>query len=180
MDGEVGVHSEVGKGSTFWLTARLRKSQSTNNQIEDKFDVNVAENLRSTFAGRRVLIAEDDDFNREIATILLEDVGLCVDVAEDGQFAFEMAGKRAYDLILMDIQMPRLDGLSATRQIRKSTTGSEVPIIAMTANAFVEDRVRCIEAGMNGFLTKPIDTRDLYHTLFTQLSSNGIKGVALE
>jgi CheY-like chemotaxis protein len=110
----------------------------------------------------------------------LEDVGLCVDVAEDGQFALEMAGKRVYDLILMDIQMPKLDGLSATRQIRKSTTGSEVPIIAMTANAFVEDRVRCIEAGMNGFLTKPIDTRDLYQTLFTQLSSNGIEGVAVE
>jgi CheY-like chemotaxis protein len=126
--------------------------------------------LRSQFAGRRVLLADDDDFNREIGTILLEDVGLVVEVAEDGQAALEMAVKNSYDLILMDMQMPRMDGLEATQQIRSARAEDTVPIVAMTANAFAEDRARCLEAGMNDFVTKPVDPTVLYQVLLRQLA----------
>jgi CheY-like chemotaxis protein len=135
-------------------------------QDEARADADVQ--LKTSFAGRRVLLAEDDDFNREIGTMLLEDVGLAVDVAEDGQAALEMATSKTYDLILMDMQMPKMDGMEATRQIRSS--GHALPIVAMTANAFAEDRQRCLEAGMDDFLTKPVDPKVFYQVLLRQLS----------
>jgi PAS domain S-box-containing protein len=169
MGGEVGAASAVGEGSTFWLTARLKKGAPINHEDLNEFDIDAAEQLRLSFAGRRVLLAEDDDFLREIGTILLQDVGLIVEVAEDGQVAFDLARKFAYDLILMDMQMPRMNGLEATRQIRNTGTGKSTPIVAMTANAFSEDRTRCIEAGMNDFLTKPVDPNVFYKVLLSQL-----------
>jgi CheY-like chemotaxis protein len=114
---------------------------------------------------------DDDAFNQEIGRILLEEVGIVADVAVDGQFAVEMAKQVPYDLILMDMQMPRLDGMDATRAIRKLPTGQSVPIIAMTANAFAEDRVRCLESGMNDFLAKPFEPKLLYATIVRWLKA---------
>ena len=168
MGGTVGVQSEVGTGSTFWFTARLKKGVVPAGEGPEEARADAEVQLKTRFVGLSVLLAEDDDFNREIGTMLLEDVGLVVDVAEDGQAALEMATGKTYDLILMDMQMPRMDGLEATRQIRKTSAG--VPIVAMTANAFAEDRLRCLEAGMNDFLTKPVDPAVLYQVLLRQLA----------
>ena len=115
--------------------------------------------------GHRILLAEDNPLNQEVAVTLLRDVGLLVELANDGQEAVEMARTRLYDLILMDIQMPRLDGLEATRSIRALPQHMTTPIIAMTANAFEEDRQNALGAGMNDHIAKPVDPNRLYDTL---------------
>jgi CheY-like chemotaxis protein len=114
----------------------------------------------------RVLVVEDEDINREIAVELLhEEAGLQIDEAEDGQIALEMASRKQYDLICMDMQMPVLDGITATQAIRALPGYEQVPILAMTANAFNEDRVRCLAAGMNDHVGKPIEPEALFKTL---------------
>lgn len=113
------------------------------------------------FGGARVLVVEDDSINQEVIQELLEYFGLLVEVADDGIAALESARNGFYDLVFMDIQMPRLDGLQATREIRKLPGWEQIPIIAITANAFVEDRQNCIAAGMNDYLTKPVDPDQL-------------------
>jgi len=117
----------------------------------------------------RVLLAEDNPINQEIAVDLLESVGLIVDVADDGASAVDLVRANRYDLILMDMQMPVLDGLAATRLIRTLPNGVLTPILAMTANAFEEDRNACFEAGMNDHIAKPVDPEHLYATLFKWL-----------
>jgi len=115
-----------------------------------------------------VLLAEDNPVNREVAEEMLNHVGLRVDLAENGLQAVELATTRAYDLVLMDVQMPQLDGLEATRRIR-ARLGTALPVVAMTANAFGEDRHACLNAGMNDHLAKPADADALFAMLLRWL-----------
>ena len=163
MGGEAGAESTPGVGSRFWFTARLKKAPAEAGVSAPGADAANAETiLRQRHPGRRVLVVDDDEVNRSVAEMLLESVGLRVDTAEDGHVAVGMVRRADYDLILMDMQMPVLDGLAATREIRRLPGMQATPIIAITANAFVEDRKSCLDAGMNDFLSKPFDPERLY------------------
>ncbi|OYT89569.1 MAG: hybrid sensor histidine kinase/response regulator [Burkholderiales bacterium PBB6] len=120
----------------------------------------------------RVLLVEDNPLNREVSAELLEALGLVPDLAGDGVEAVELARHSHYDLILMDVQMPTMDGLEATRQVRKLPGHAHTPIVAMTANAFQDDRDRCREAGMDDFIAKPVDPMDLEAALRRWLGSD--------
>ncbi len=115
--------------------------------------------------GARILLAEDNDINQQIACELLQDAGFAVDVAENGQVALDKVQQEDYDLVLMDMQMPVMDGIEATLAIRRIPRLAVLPIVAMTANAMAEDRQSCLDAGMNDFLTKPIDPDAVWHML---------------
>jgi len=168
MGGAAGVESTLGIGSTFWFTARLRKGAGvTVAQAAPGEDVEVL--LLQRLAGRRTLVVDDEFLNREIARTLLEDIGLLVDTAEDGEKAVAMARQTAYAAILMDVQMPNANGLEATQQIRDIPAHRQTPIIAMTANAFAEDKTRCLEAGMNDVLVKPFEPAMLFDSLLKWL-----------
>jgi PAS domain S-box-containing protein len=170
MGGEVGAESTPGAGSLFWFTARLQKRAGQEQSTAQTSDADAEQALQQRFRGRRILVVDDEPVNREVAKMLIEDTGLSVDTAEDGEQAVAMARADAYATILMDMQMPKLDGLAATRQIRTLDGYGKVPIIAMTANAFAEDKARCIDAGMDDFLAKPFDPDTLFAVLLRWLS----------
>ena len=171
MGGDAGVETALGLGSTFWFTAWCEQgpTETADAAAEHPAAGSAVEQVRRRHAGKRVLVAEDNPVNQELINSLLLDAGLVVTVADDGRRATLMA-HAPVDLILMDMQMPVMDGLGATLAIRQIASRRTTPIVAMTANAFAEDRRRCIEVGMNDFITKPFDPDKLYRTLLHWLN----------
>ncbi|MDD2741398.1 MAG: ATP-binding protein [Rhodocyclaceae bacterium] len=171
MNGDIGVSSQR-DGSTFWFTARLGKvSEKSAHPQHLAQGENAETTLRRKFAGAAVLLVEDDPINREVSSGLLEDVGLDVTLAEDGAIAVAIARTRQFDLILMDMQMPNLNGVDATKVIRADSMNQNTLILAMTANAFEDDRRACLDAGMNDHISKPVAPDRLFETLLHWLES---------
>jgi PAS domain S-box-containing protein len=164
MGGEIGVESAPGQGCLFWFSVRLGIEQpGVETSSEDEPQQDSAElRLQRDFAGTPILLVDDEPINLAVASEMLRLVGLQVDLAENGAQALEMAKKTRYALILMDIQMPVLNGLDATRAIHTDSLNTATPILAMTANASGQDRETCLAAGMAEHVAKPIDASHLY------------------
>ncbi|MEY4751994.1 MAG: hypothetical protein RIQ60_4208 [Pseudomonadota bacterium] len=161
MGGEVGVRSAPGQGSTFWFTVKLLVAPGAASTVGSA----PAGVETAPLAGLRVLVAEDDLISRELAHEVLQYMGCVVELVEDGQAAVGRARVTRYDAILLDLQMPGMGGLSAAEEIRRDSLNRDTPIVAMTANAFEEDRRRCVAAGMDEHLTKPMDLAALQQSL---------------
>ena len=174
MGGDIGVQSQVGLGSTFWLTARLAKGVSIDEPATATNSLSAEYELKAHFSGAHILLAEDDLICQEVSRDLMQEAGLLVDLADDGAEAVEMATRTDYALIVMDMQMPTLSGIEAARAIRALPRCKHTPILAMTANVFAENRAQCLGAGMNDFITKPVNPAALFETLLRWLRNDSV------
>ena len=174
MGGKVGAESSPGVGSTFWFTVMLKKHGAVTAAKATATAVDAEAEIRSRYAGQRILVVDDEPINREVAQIELEDIDLVVDTAADGVEAVTLVQKNRYAAIFMDMQMPNLNGVEATQQIRQLPGGQHIPIIAMTANAFAEDKERCLQAGMNDFLIKPFNPHEMFAILLRSLNHRNL------
>ena len=174
--GEIGLESSPGKGATFWFTWKFKRSTELGEirPVKEKPDQDAS--ARFVFDGSRVLLAEDEPISRILIETLLEQAGLKVSAVENGRQAVDEALKGDCQVILMDVQMPVMDGLEATREIRNQerVTGGHVPVIALTAHAMHGDRERCLQAGMDDYLTKPLSKNELFEVLTRYLTSTAL------
>lgn len=178
MGGSIDVKSELGKGTVFTLILIQKKADE--NYYGQKASKTDAADMESSLRGKHILLAEDNELNAEIAIAILEETGLIIDRVEDGIQCvdrIEQMPAGTYDMILMDIQMPNMDGYEATKCIRhlQDIKKAEIPIIAMTANAFQEDAEKCIAVGMNAHLAKPLDIKKVEQTICKQVRDAKIK-----
>ena len=180
MGGQAGVQSRFGHGSTFWFTVRLGISQTKPRELELPPSADLRHrralavdggDVAATGRVARILLVEDNDINQIVAREILQDAGFVVEVADNGLIGLEMVQRGGWDLVLMDMQMPVMDGIAATLEIRKLAGFAALPIIAMTANAMQRDRDRCREAGMNDYVVKPIDPSQLCSVLHKWIPS---------
>ncbi len=171
MGGQIGAESRQGQGSIFWFTVRLDKDVAPASSRSESAVLDL-----SPFMGARILVAEDNRFNQQVVTELLAAVGATVRIANHGQEALDLLRAAHFDCVLMDVQMPVMDGLEATRQIRADPGLGHLWVIAMTANARREDRERCLAAGMDHFITKPILPERLYAELVKYMPQQAAPG----
>jgi signal transduction histidine kinase/ActR/RegA family two-component response regulator len=169
MGGEAGASSEPGLGSTFWFTAHLLKGSVQSAPPVAPRPEPAEDTLQREHAGQRVLVVEDEPVNREITAYILQGAGLVVEMAEDGHAGLRKLEEASFDIVLMDVQMPQLDGLEATRRLRQRPGLATLPVVALTANAFAEDRAACLAAGMNDFISKPVNPEALLCTVLRWL-----------
>jgi CheY-like chemotaxis protein len=164
--GELQVQSELGRGSTFTVTLKCDAEADTGARQETSMAVTVPLTAGASGSVARILVVEDNHVNQKVVTAVLRKRGFSIELANDGQEALNKLEKSAaFDLVLMDVQMPVLDGLEATRLIRKEPRWTRLPIIAMTAHAMNGDKERCLEAGMNGYISKPVHPSLLLSTV---------------
>jgi signal transduction histidine kinase/CheY-like chemotaxis protein/HPt (histidine-containing phosphotransfer) domain-containing protein len=168
MGGELGLQSALGEGSTFWCAIRFALGRAP---LEAEGEGDPAR--PASLAGVRVLLAEDNLFNQQVAVDLLRDAGATVQLAANGREALALLGAHEFDCVLMDIQMPEMDGLEALRRIRADAALARLPVIALTANARREEREEYLAAGMDGFISKPIEPAELYAALAQRLPAQG-------
>lgn len=167
MGGEIRVESKPGRGSTFSFTVTLQQAQPASaGPVQPPVSQHAAyQRAIRALRGAHLLLVEDNEFNRELTILLLTEQGLSVEVASNGREALDMLAYNQYDGVLMDCQMPVMDGYTATEEIRRQPRQRDLPIIAMTANAMVGDREEALAAGMNDHIAKPIDVREMFNTL---------------
>jgi len=175
MGGEVGVSSTPGQGSLFWFTASLKRASAplARPAIPLPSTESAEVVLARNFAGCRFLLVEDEVINRHVAEAILSRLNCEIDTAIDGREAVDLASRNDYALILMDMLMPNMGGLEATQCIRQLPGCEKVPIVALTANAFAYEKQRCLDIGMNGFVTKPIRPEVLFETMLRCLNGEG-------
>jgi signal transduction histidine kinase/CheY-like chemotaxis protein len=178
--GEIGLQSSSGRGTTYWFTWKFTELSGVSSQPSAAAAATVAveqpQGTNFMLDGAAVLLAEDEPISRILIETLLEQAGLQIDVVENGKQAVERALSGDYQAVLMDVQMPVMDGLEATREIRnhERLNGGHLPVIALTAHAMHGDREKCLQAGMDDYLTKPLDKTELFDTLTRYLTSTAL------